>query len=216
MNPPCALGMCKAMRSHLENEAESTFSRNDERVGESAFQLRLGPRSGRRQEGAALLVSIIMLTIMGLIGLGSMELATRDRQVAGFLASARSALYAADAGVALGQVIIDQNVGLLVPQGVAALFSFNPDFPDEGSPRILGDGSVSQPRFIQDPDPAVEQAVEYIGMGEACDDWIMSDEFGGSQWREAIFSINVEGQTSGMVGASKRIEASAGYCYPYQ
>jgi len=173
-------------------------------------------RDLRRQEGVALLVSIMMLTIMGLIGLGSMELATRDRQVAGYLASGRSALYAADAGVALGQSIIDQDVAILVPQGVSALFSFDPTFPTEALPQILGDGSADQPRFMQDPSPAVDQAVDYLGAGEACDGWIMSDEFGGSQWREALFSINVEGRTATAVGSSKRVEASAAYCYPYQ
>ena len=177
---------------------------------------RAGSGDLRRQQGVALLVSIMMLTIMGLIGLGSMELATRDRQVAGYLASGRSALYAADAGVALGQSIIDQDVATLIPQGVSALFSFDPTFPTEASPQILGDGSANQPRFMQDPNPAVDQAVDYLGAGEACDGWIMSDEFGGSQWREALFSINVEGRTANAVGSSKRVEASAAYCYPYQ
>ena len=172
--------------------------------------------ASRREQGVALLVSVMMLTIMGLIGLGSMELATRDRQVAGYLASSRSALYAADAGVALGQSIIDQDVGELVPQGVSALFGFDPSFPTEASPQVLGDGSASRPRFMQDSDPGVDQAVDYIGAGEACDGWIMSGEFGGSQWREALFSINVEGRTSTAVGSSKRVEASAAYCYPYQ
>ncbi|MFP6641339.1 MAG: pilus assembly PilX N-terminal domain-containing protein [Myxococcota bacterium] len=170
----------------------------------------------RRQRGAALLVAVMMLTIMGLIGLGSMELATRDRQVAGFMARVRSALYAADAGVAWGQSIIDQQVGLLVPQGVSALFDFDPTFPSEAAPQVLGDGSGSQARFMQDTNPAVVQAVGYLGMGEACDGWIMSDEFGGSQWREALFSINVEGRTAGTSGSATRVEASAGYCYPYQ
>lgn len=175
-----------------------------------------GSGDPRRQQGVVLLVSIMMLTIMGLIGLGSMELATRDRQVAGYLASGRSALYAADAGIALGQSIIDQDVAALVPQGVSALFGFDPTFPTAASPQILGDGSANQPRFMQDPSPSVDQAVNYLGAGEACDGWIMSDEFGGSQWREALFSINVEGRTANAVGSSKRVEASAAYCYPYQ
>ena len=191
----------------LAHPGQSTSRRGSERTSVV---------DSRRQQGVALLVSIMMLTIMGLIGLGSMELATRDRQVAGYMASGRSALYAADAGIALGQSIIDQDVGELVPQGVSALFGFDPSFPTEGSPRILGDGSASQPRFMQDSDPAVGQAVDYVGVGEACDGWIMSDEFGGSQWREALFSINVEGRTPTAIGSSKRVEASAAYCYPYQ
>ena len=191
----------------LAHPGQSTSRRGGERTS---------PADSRRQQGVALLVSIMMLTIMGLIGLGSMELATRDRQVAGYMAISRSALYAADAGIALGQSIIDQDVGELVPQGVSALFGFDPSFPTEGSPQILGDGSASQPRFMQDPDPEVGQAVDYVGVGEACDGWIMSDEFGGSQWREALFSINVEGRTPTAIGSSKRVEASAAYCYPYQ
>ena len=55
-------------------------------------------RRTRREGGAALLVAMLMLVLMGMIGLASMDTVMRDRQVAGFQNLAQTALYAADAG----------------------------------------------------------------------------------------------------------------------
>lgn len=172
-------------------------------------------RPRKRESGVALLLAVMMLSIMGLIGLSSMESVMRDRQVAGFQSRARSALYAADAGVAWGRGIIFEQVELLVSQGVAALHKFNPAFPDETAPRLLGDGTAGQPRFMKNPDPAITQALDYVGAGESCESWVMSDEYGGAQWREALFAVNVEGRTAEAGNAARRIEATSTYCYPY-
>ncbi len=171
--------------------------------------------SPKRERGVALLVAVMMLSIMGLIGLGSMESVMRDRQVAGFQSRARSALYAADAGVAWGRGIIFDQVGQLVTQGVAGLHKFDPVFPDETTPKLLGDGSATQPRFMKNPDPTIAQALDYVGAGENCESWVMSDEYGSAQWREALFSINVEGRTAEVGNAARRIEGTSTYCYPY-
>ena len=53
----------------------------------------------RHERGAALIVAMLMLALMGLIGFASLNTVMRDRQVAGNSSLAQSALYAADAGV---------------------------------------------------------------------------------------------------------------------
>jgi len=57
-------------------------------------------RDRRRESGAALLVAMMMLALMGLIGFASMDTVMRDRQMSGNTSLAQNALYAADAGVA--------------------------------------------------------------------------------------------------------------------
>ncbi len=48
----------------------------------------------------ALLMTMLLLILMGIIGLASLDTVMRDRQVAGYQSLAQTALYAADAGVA--------------------------------------------------------------------------------------------------------------------
>ena len=87
----------------------------------------------KRESGAALLVAVLLLAMLGVIGLASMETVTRDRQVAGFQNRARVALYAADAGVANAVGIIRAQAQTLAPGGEAALEGFNPAFPGKGA-----------------------------------------------------------------------------------
>jgi hypothetical protein len=188
---------------------------SDDGMTDRAHESGAAGRIEKREQGVALLVAVMMLSIMGLIGLSSMESVMRDRQVAGFQSRARSALYAADGGVAWGRGIIFEQVELLVPEGIAALHAFDPAYPDEKNPKKLGDGSISNPSFMKNPDPAIGQAIDYIGAGESCEKWIMSDEYGNAQWREALFSINTEGRTAEASNAARRIEATSTYCYPY-
>ena len=58
--------------------------------------------AGRREAGSALLVTMVLLSLMGIMGLASLNTVMRDRQVAGNRSLTQSALYAADAGVAAG------------------------------------------------------------------------------------------------------------------
>lgn len=167
----------------------------------------------RRESGAALFVAVLMLAMMGLVGLASLDTVMRDRQVAGFQSRARTALYAAEAGVAWGQGLIFQQVQALAVEGVSALYAFDPVFPTEGAPQFLGNGAITNPSFMQDPDPAVTQAVDYLGKGHDCEGWVMSDEYGSAQWREALFDVRVEGRTP--EGARARIQAITTACYPF-
>jgi hypothetical protein len=178
----------------------------------------------RRESGAALLVAVLLLAMLGVIGLASMETVTRDRQVAGFQNRARVALYAADAGVAHAVGIIRAQAQTLAPGGEAALENFNPAFPGKGgvTMQVLGSDfpAPGSPSYGMDPnaqDPtnllAAAQAIRYIGKGSPCPGWIMSGESTAVQWREALWDIRVVGSAPG--GGDVAIQAAGANCHPY-
>jgi len=57
-------------------------------------------RREKGEGGSALLITVMLLMMLGLIGLAALNSTTRDQQVAGFQNRKRMALYAADAGIA--------------------------------------------------------------------------------------------------------------------
>lgn len=178
----------------------------------------------KRESGAALLVAVLLLAMLGVIGLASMETVTRDRQVASFQNRARVALYAADAGVAHAVGIIRTQAQGLAQGGEAALESFNPAFPGKGTVAMQALGSQfpapGSPSYGMDPnasDPtnvsAAAQAIRYIGKGYPCPGWIMSVDVGAVQWREALWDVRVIGAAPG--GGNVAIQAAAANCHPY-
>ncbi len=190
----------------------------------------------RYEDGAALLVAVLILALMGIIGLSSMETVTRDRQVAGYQSRAQTALYAAEAGVAFAIGLLRRDAQNLAEQGVAALEDYNPssgtppEFPggdpsDSGYPTsytTLGSDfpAPGPPRFYMDPgaeDPndaaADPQAIRYMGPGDTCDGWIMSSESGSTQWKEALWDLRVRGDNPG--GTVVDIQATGANCHPY-
>ncbi len=178
----------------------------------------------KRESGAALLIAVLLLAMLGVLGLASMETVTRDRQVAGFQNRARVALYAADAGVADAIGIIRAQAQTLAPGGEAALVGFNPAFPGKSGVAMLALGSQfpapGSPTFGMDPnasDPinvaAAAQAIRYIGRGNPCPGWVMSGDVGSVQWREALWDIRVVGSAPG--GGNVAIQAAGANCHPY-
>jgi hypothetical protein len=192
--------------------------------------------SHRRSEaGAALLVAILMLALMGVIGLSAMETVTRDRQVAGYQSRAQTALYASEAGVATGMSMIDDEVAERAPRGEAGLWEWNPsaivppaatpEFPDLANAEVLGVDfpAPGSPRFYMDPnarDPndlaAPAQAIRYMGKGPPCQNWPpMSQEQGRNipDWRESLWDIRVRGDNPG--GTVADIQATGAKCFAY-
>jgi hypothetical protein len=186
---------------------------------------RIDDRTDRRREaGAALLVAVLLLAMLGVVGLASMETVTRDRQVAGFQNRGRAALYAAEAGVSHATGIIRQNAQLLAPGGEGALENFAPAFPGKGLTPIATLGAdfplPGSPSYQMDPDAldptdlaAPAQAVRYMGRGELCPGWIMSMTVGSVIWAEALWDIRVVGSAPG--GGNVPIQATAASCHPY-
>jgi Tfp pilus assembly protein PilX len=55
--------------------------------------------SRKRQQGSALLIVMLVMTMMGIIGFAALEAVTRDQRVAGFMKRKKIAFFAAEAGV---------------------------------------------------------------------------------------------------------------------
>jgi hypothetical protein len=107
--------------------------------------VRPDPRQTRR-DGSALLVTVMLLLMIGLVGLAALNTTTRDQQVAGFQNRKRIALYAADAGIA-------EAMEQLVTTSVASI-----------STTTLADTTVfpyGQPSYR--PDPSVADPIEDLG-----------------------------------------------------
>ena len=178
----------------------------------------------KHESGAALLVAVLLLAMLGVIGLASMETVTRDRQVAGFQNRARVALYAAEGGVAQAVGIIRRDAQGLASGGEAALKTFNPPFPGMGATAVQTIGAQFPPPgpptygmdpAASNPNNAVQaaQAIRYIGKGGPCPGWIMAGGAGEVQWRDAIWDIRVTGSAPG--GGSVDIQAAGTNCHPY-
>lgn len=98
----------------------------------------------RRESGAALLVTVLLLVLISLIGFAALDTVTRDQQVAGFQNRSRLAFYAGEAGVA------DAKDRLRDVFSIDAVV----DFPDEPNAIELGDPVLfpfGQPRYYADP-----------------------------------------------------------------
>ncbi len=184
-------------------------------------------RDTRRESGAALLVAVLMLALIGVAGLASMDTVAKDRQIAGFQNRSKPALYAAEAGVAAAIGLIRQDAQDLAGGGEAALLNYNPSgwsppgFPEPGSPQSLGTVSgIGAPSYSRDPaasdpdnpgDPP--RVIRYIGKGLPCPGWIMSGGAGSVEWAEALFDIRVIGRSPG--GSTVPIQATGSSCHPY-
>jgi hypothetical protein len=99
-----------------------------------------------REAGSALLVTVMLLLMIGLVGLAALNTTTRDQQVAGFQNRKRIALYAAEAGIA-------EAMERLVTTSVASI-----------STATIADTALfphGQPSYR--PDPSVANPVEDLG-----------------------------------------------------
>jgi len=150
-------------------------------------------RDHRREGGSALLVSVMVLVLMGLVGLASLDTATRDRQTAGLQSRARAAFYAADAGFAAGLNLVRGS-------------DERTDTPNMATTSI-GDASTyavygGRPSYRGDPD--VGNPVEYVMDGGCAKGMSLQVP---CQFVETLWRIRVQGDTPG--GNTARIDASA-------
>jgi len=182
----------------------------------------------RDERGAALLVCVLLLTLMGIIGVASIDTVRRDRQVAGYESRAQTALYAGEAGVSYALGLIRRDAQGLAQGGIGALSAYNPsagsppEFPTGANPRALGVDfpAPGSPVFHMDPDAsdpgnlaAAPQAIRYLGRGQPCSGWIMSSSVGSVQWANALWDIRVSGDSPG--GNNVDIQAVGANCHPY-
>ena len=173
-------------------------------------------RNRRNQEGTALLVTMMMLALMGLVGMASLDTATRERQVAGYSSLAQSALYAADAGVAEGLDLLRKEItGLAVTSGdclsgdlLDTNLVLDPNDVESGS-RTLTNGAYYEP----DPTSPNGNEICMLATAEACEQVGGSLEMGQPIYLKTVWSVRVQGVAPG--GATTRILATAERCHAF-
>jgi hypothetical protein len=152
----------------------------------------------RREGGSALIVTVLLLVMLGVIGLAALDTVTRDQQVAGYQNRARLAFYAAEAGVADAKDRLRDVYSTSVQVA----------FPAMGTAVSLGDTSIfphGQPQYYGDPN--VPRAIEYMDAGAIDLGSGMDLREGGEQWFNTLWRIRVEGRAPG--GSTARLEVMA-------
>ncbi len=143
-----------------------------------------------RESGTAMLVTMVIMVALSLLGLSTLRTVMGDQQVSGFQARSRTALHAAEAGLA--QVQADMN-------GAAA---------PEITTSTLGDSTLyphGQPSY--GPDPTVAQPVEDLGAVGA-NGMNLRVGGGGPRYQVQYWKLNVRGTGPG--GSVARVEAAIG------
>lgn len=162
-----------------------------------------GDRCGnRREEGTALLVAILMLVLMGLLGMASLDSVMRDRQVAGYTSRARSALYAADAGVAAS---LDMVRTATLPTALA---------PGDCMAAVLPTTNLPNGTSYQPDTSATTSSICMLSSAGPCSELDASIEVGaGSIYLYTLWDMRIQGQTAD--GAVARVQATSQRCHAF-
>lgn len=158
-------------------------------------------RSRRHESGAALLVAMLLLALMGVIGLASLDTVMRDRQVAGYTSRAQSALYAADAGVAHGLDILRQEV---VGSALAPGDCLTTVLPATALPN----GSQYAPDAT-----APTNQICMLASADPCAELDASIEQGQPIYLYTLWNVRAQGTAQG--GATSRLQATAERCHAF-
>ena len=145
----------------------------------------------RREGGSALLVTVMLLLMIGLVGLAALNTTMRDQQVAGFQNRKRTALYAAEAG-------ISEAMERLVTTSTASI-----------STTTIGDTAIfpyGQPSY--EPDPSVANPVEDLGDAPFPGMGLNLGQGGLPTYQLNYWRMRVEGHAPG--GSQARLEAVSG------
>ena len=159
-------------------------------------------RRGRGEEGAALLVAVLMLMLMGIVGMSSLDTVMRDRQIAGYTSRARSALYAADAGVAAALDLVRTSP---LPTALAP----GDCLPANVAATNLPNGTM----FLPDTTAATTNLC-MIASADPCSELDASIEVGaGAIYLYTLWDMRIQGQTTD--GAIARVQATAQRCHAF-
>jgi len=145
----------------------------------------------RRREGSALLITVLVLVLMGMLGLAALDTVRRDQQVAGFQNRSTVAFFAAEAGLAKAFETLTTTGSPSVPA------------------TALGDTTLypyGQPSFREDP--TVADPIDAIGTAAFPGTSINIGQGGVPTYQLGFWRINVQGEGPG--GSVARAEAVAG------
>jgi Tfp pilus assembly protein PilX len=159
-------------------------------------------RSARRRErGAALLVSMLLLTAMALIGFASLNTVMRDREVAGYTTQSQTALLGADAALAHSlDIIRTEIVGVAVSAGEC----LGQPIPAATLPNGVDYG----------PDAtAPTNQICMLAAAEPCAELDSSIEQGQPIYLYTVWNLRTQGVSPG--GATSRIQATAERCHAF-
>jgi Tfp pilus assembly protein PilX len=161
----------------------------------------ISKRRARRESGAALLVSMLLLTAMALIGFASLNTVMRDREVSGYTSQGQSALLGADAAVAHSlDVIRTQIVGIAVSAGDC--------LPGTIPGATLPNGVVYGPDAT-----APTNQICMLAAAEPCAELDSSIEQGQPIYLYTVWNVRTQGVAAG--GATSRIQATAERCHAF-
>ena len=149
----------------------------------------------------ALLMTMLLLILMGIIGLASLDTVMRDRQVAGYQNLAQTALYAADAGIA-------ESLDILRTEMVGAALASG-DCLDATLPTTSLGGGVA---YGPDPSAPTNQ-ICMLASAEPCAEIDGSIEQGQPVYLYTVWNVRVRGSAPG--GASSRVQATAERCHAF-
>jgi Tfp pilus assembly protein PilX len=152
----------------------------------------------RRESGAALLVAMLMLALMGLIGFASLDTVMRDRQVAGNTSLAQNALFAADAGVAASIDVLRTEVVGSITTGTC----LTTPVPTATLPNNTS--------YAPDSSTAANQ-ICMLGSADQCPGF--EETSLELNFRDTIWNVRTQGQARG--GAIARVHATAGRCHSF-
>lgn len=148
-------------------------------------------REIRTQRGSAMVISMLMLLLMGLIGFAALATVTRDTQVAGAQYRKKTAFFAAEAGVA-------KALETMRTTGTPTIANTN-----------LGDGTIypyGQPAYSVDSSSA--DPIESLGVGGFPGMNLQLGQDGTPMFQMEMFRVRVEGTAPG--GSLSRIEIVSG------
>ena len=152
-------------------------------------------RTARRREGgAALLVSMLLLTAMALIGFASLNTVMRDREVSGYTTQSQTALLGADAALAHSlDTIRKEVVGIAISAGDC--------LPGTIPTATLPNGVV----YGADATAPTNQ-ICMLAAAEPCAELDSSTELGQPVYLYTVWNLRTQGVSPG--GATSRIQAT--------
>jgi hypothetical protein len=175
--------------------------------------------ASRRERGSALFVAVMMLVLMGFLGLAALERVGSDEQIAGYQTRARTAFYAAQAGVAEARTLV---------KDPATLTSRSRPFHTQAVPETIGDVALydreegNLPRYYGDAgatnvidDTEVLGPIGWIGRTtKPPEGWDI--RVGGraptkSFWQMTVIGESPDGSSSRQQGVAIRMDVRAGY-----
>jgi hypothetical protein len=149
-----------------------------------------GASTNRRQQGVALLITMLVLAALAFLGLATLNAVMGDQQVSGYQARSRVAFHAAEAGQSAVQASLNGG-------GAPTISSAN-----------LGDTGIyphGQPSY--GPDPVIAAPVEDLGAIGA-QGMNLRIGNGGPRYQVQFWKLNIQGSSPG--GSIARVEAAVG------